>query len=128
MAITTNTTWKNAQLNAINTLLDGATLTIRSGAAPGAGASAAGTVLATMTLPADAMAAASGGAMAKLGTWSDTSADATGTAQHFRIVCVDGSVLEGTVTLSGNGGDITLSLLDIVAGGSVSITTFVLSA
>lgn len=45
----------------------------------------AGTVLATLTLPSDWMAAASSGAIAKTGTWQDASADATGTAQYWRL-------------------------------------------
>lgn len=45
----------------------------------------AGTVLATIALPSDWLAAASAGAKAMSGTWSDTNADAAGKARYFRL-------------------------------------------
>jgi hypothetical protein len=42
-----------------------------------------GTVIATMNLPSDWMAAASAGSKALLGTWQDLAADATGTVAHY---------------------------------------------
>ena len=75
MTVTANTSAANAALDAVADLMDGATLTIRSGAAPGAGATATGTVLAEITCPTPAFAAASG-SVAKAGTWEDASADA----------------------------------------------------
>lgn len=59
---------------------DSGVLEIRSGAAPGPNAADAGTLLASITLPADAFGAAAAGAMAKAGTWQDASANGTGTA------------------------------------------------
>jgi len=56
MAITTNTTLENTILDGFDTACNSGTLEIRTGAAPGAGNSATGTVLATITLPADAFA------------------------------------------------------------------------
>ena len=46
------------------------------------------------------MAAAGSGQKAKSGTWEDTSADAAGTAAHFRIYDSGGSTchIQGTVT------------------------------
>lgn len=110
---------------------DSGTLEIRSGAAPGPDAAATGTVLATITLPADAFAAASAGAAAKSGTWEDTSADAGGTAAHFRIIQsgdtngATGSTderIEGTVSTSG--ADLNLDSTSISAGQTVTISTF----
>lgn len=77
----------NAKLDAIETVITTAAwLGIKSGAPPATVATAeSGTILASITLPADWMAAASAGSKAKLGTWQDTSADNTGTAGHFRI-------------------------------------------
>jgi len=103
---------------------------IRSGAAPADVATAdSGTVLATLTLPSDWMAAASGGTKAKSGTWQDASADATGTAGHFRIYASDGTTahLQGTVTATGGGGDLTLDNVSIASGQSVTITSFTLT-
>ncbi|TDG33950.1 hypothetical protein E2C05_01535 [Paracraurococcus ruber] len=78
---------RNAALDAMETAAGTApTLEIRSGGPPANTAAAdTGTVLATMTLPSDWLAAASAGSKALLGTWQDPSADATGTAGHFRI-------------------------------------------
>jgi hypothetical protein len=103
---------------------------IRSGSVPAnCGSADIGTVLATLNLPADWMAAASGGAVSLAGTWQDASADATGTAGHFRIYRSDGTTCEmqGTVTATGGGGDLTLSSTSIVSGGSVTITNFTIT-
>jgi len=64
----------------------GPPLEIRSGSPPANCASAdTGTVLATLALPADWLAAAANGAKTLLGTWQDLSADAAGVAGHFRL-------------------------------------------
>lgn len=107
-----------------------AVLKIRTGAAPGIGEADSGTVLATLSLPADWMAAASGGTKELSGTWEDASADDTGTAAHFRIYASDGTTqhIEGSVTATGAGGDLTLDNTSIAAGQPVSITTFTLTA
>lgn len=131
MAIQLSATVRNARLDAIeSTIGASAVLKIRSGAAPADVATAdSGTVLATLTLPSDWMAAASGGTKAKSGTWQDASADATGTAAHFRIYASDGTTahLQGTVTATGGGGDLTLDNVSIASGQSVTITSFTLT-
>jgi len=83
-----------------------------------------------MNLPSDWMAAASSGTKALAGTWSDASADATGTAAHFRIYDSGGTVchMQGTVTGTGGGGDIELNNTSIASTQVVSITSFVLTA
>lgn len=126
MAITTNTTFKNTVLDGFDTAFNSGTLEIRTGSAPGAGNTATGTVLATITLPADAFAAASGGTKAKAGTWQDASADATGTAAHFRMTG-GSNIVEGTVTATGGGGDMELDSVSITAGQVVTITGFTFS-
>jgi hypothetical protein len=101
------------------------TLEIRTGAPPANCAAAdSGTLLATVAMPADWMAAASAGAKAKSGTWSDT-ADAAGTAAHFRIKASGGTVHhQGTVTATGGGGDMTVDNAVFAVGQAFSITTF----
>jgi hypothetical protein len=122
----------NARLDAIeSTIGTSAVLKIRSGTVPATCATAdAGTALATMNLPSDYFSAASGGTKAKLGTWQDTSADATGTAGHFRIYASDGTTcgIQGTVTATGGGGDITLDNTSIASAQSVTISTFTITA
>lgn len=119
---------RNARLDALEAAIGtGAILKIRTGAAPANVAAAdSGTVLATLTLPSDWLAAASGGAKAKSGTWEDASADATGTAAHFRIYASDGSTahIQGTVTATGGGGDLTLDSTSVTAGQDITITSF----
>lgn len=119
-------------LDAIGTTIGvSAVLKIRTGAQPADVATAdSGTVLATLSLPSDWMAAASSGSKAKSGTWQDASADATGTAAHFRIYASDGTTahMQGTVTATGGGGDLTLDNTSIASGQSVTITSFTLTA
>ncbi|MEC7400144.1 MAG: hypothetical protein VYD00_09030, partial [Pseudomonadota bacterium] len=102
MAFQFSTTARNALLDAIETAIGaGAVLKIRSGAVPASvGTADSGTVLATLNLPSDWLANASGGSKAKSGTWEDTSADAAGTAGHFRIYASDGTTahIQGTIT------------------------------
>ena len=122
---------RNARLDAFETGVGAsAVLKIRTGAAPADCATAdAGTVLATLNLPADWMAAASGGSKSKSGTWEDASADATGTAAHFRLYASDGTTChaQGTVTLTGGGGDMTVDNTSFAAGQAFSITSFTLT-
>ena len=131
MAIQLSTTVRNARLDAIETAIGAtAVLKIRTGAAPANVAAAdSGTELATITLPADWMAAASGGSKAKSGTWEDTSADATGTAEHFRLYASDGTTahLQGTVTATGGGGDMTVDNTSFAAGQAFTVTAFTLT-
>jgi hypothetical protein len=86
-------------------------------------------VLATLNLPSDYMAAASGGSKAKSGTWEDLSADATGTAAHFRKYASDGTTCheQGTVTATGGGGDMTVDNTSFAAGQAFTITGYTLT-
>lgn len=138
MAIAISTALRNHIVNSIVNAaaginFDGGVLEIRSGAAPGPNAADAGTLLASITLPADAFDAAATGQADKLGTWEDTAADAAGTAAHFRIKQAGDTGgasggtderIEGTVTATGGGGDIELDNTSIAAGQQVTITSF----
>ena len=132
MALQYSDAVRDAQLDAFETAVGtSAILRIRTGAAPADCATAdSGTVLVTMNLPSDWMAAASGGSKAKSGTWEDTSADATGTAAHFRIYASNGTTVhaQGTVTATSGGGDMELDNTSIASGQTVTVTTFTLSA
>ena len=123
---------RNAALDAIETATGAsAVLKIRSGAAPASVATAdSGTVLATLNLPADWLAAAAAGSKSLSGTWQDASADAAGTAAHFRVYATDGTTahIQGSITATGGGGDMTLDNVSIAAGQSVSVTAFTLTA
>lgn len=129
MAVQLSVAVRNARLDAIETTIGAtAVLKIRSGSVPADCATAdAGTVLATLTLPSDWMAAASSGSKAKSGTWQDTSADATGTAAHFRIYDSGGTVcgLQGTVGVGS--GDLQVDSTSFTLGQSFSITGFTIT-
>lgn len=92
---------RNAGLEAYETAIGPSPiLTIRTGNQPtNCAAANSGTVLATITLPADWMAAAANGTKQSQGTWLDNAADASGFAGHYRIHQADGTVchLQGPV-------------------------------
>lgn len=131
MAITLSTAVRNARLDAIETTIGAsAILKIRTGAPPATVATAStGTVVATLNLPTDWMANASGGTKALSGTWQDSSADATGTAGHFELCASDGTTvgMRGTVTATGGGGDMTVDNTSFASGQSFTVTSFTLT-
>lgn len=131
MAIQLSTAVRNGRLDSIETVIGtSAVLKIFSGSMPANCAAAdSGTKLVEMALPSDWMAAASSGSKSKTGTWSDSSADATGTAGYFRIYASDGSTcgLQGTVTATSGGGDMELDNVSIASGQTVTVTTFTLT-
>lgn len=127
-----STAVRNAMLDAIETAIGlSPILKVRTGAAPAnCGASDTGTVLATVNLPSDWMAAASGGSKVKSGTWDDNSADAAGTAAHFRLYASDGVTchLQGNVTITGGGGIMELDNVVFAAGQQFTVTAFTMTA
>ena len=131
MAIQMSTTLRNARCDAIETAVGAAgSIRIYSGAQPANCAAAnSGTLLVSYNLPASWLTAASSGQKTiDGGPWTDTSADGTGIAGHFRIysdttgtTCIyQGSVGEGS-------GDLSLDNTDINAGQQVSITAFTIT-
>jgi hypothetical protein len=102
-------------------------LKLRSGARPTNLIDASsGTVLATLNLPSDWMAAPSAGTSVKAGTWQDVSADASGTVGHYEITASDGTTVKerGTVTATGGGGDMTIDNTVISAGQTITVTAY----
>lgn len=102
-----------------------AVLQIRSGTQPaGPDTTASGTLLASITLNDPAFAESVGVlTIDESPALTDASADATGTATWFRILTSAGvAVLDGSVTATGQGGDITVTSTSIVATAAVTIT------
>jgi hypothetical protein len=103
----------------------------RTGPPPGPGLAPTGTLLFSMVLPADAMAPAAGRSKGKAGTWQ-VNAIAASSLGHYRVKTAadTGAVTqtelrqEGTITATGGGGDMTVSNLNTVIGGQVTITGF----
>ena len=54
-------------------------------------------------------------------TWEDTSINATGTASFFRLTTATHTI-QGTVTVTGGGGDLTLDKVELVNGGTFFVT------
>lgn len=132
MAVQRSVASRNAQLDAFETTV-GTTplLRIYSGAMPADCATAAsGTLLAEMTLPSDWLAAASSGSKAKSGTWSDATANATGTAGYYRIYDSTGTTCheQGECTDTAGAGPMKLSSTSIVSGEPVTIATYTITA
>jgi hypothetical protein len=131
MAMQLSVAARNARLDAIETAIGvSAVLKVLSGAVEANCAAAnSGTVLATVALPADWMSAAASGAKSQLGTWSDVAADATGTAGHFRLYASDGTTchMQGTVTATGGGGDMTVDNVSFATGQTFTVTSFTLT-
>ncbi|HET9566679.1 MAG TPA: hypothetical protein VFP27_19735 [Mycobacterium sp.] len=110
------------------TISTAAILKLRTGAAPAnCGTADSGTVLCSMTLPSDWLAAAASGAKAKAGTWSGTASGGGGTIAHFRIYDSGGSVchIQGTVGLGS--GDLSLDNNVVADGQTVTVTAFTLT-
>jgi hypothetical protein len=133
MAVQYSVDVRDARNDALETLLGASPiLEIRSGAQPASCAAAdSGTLVASMTLPADAFAASSAGVKAKQGTWEDPAADNAnaGGAMHYRLKTSGGACkMQGSVTATGGGGDMTVQNLNIAAGQTITITSFSITA
>lgn len=125
-------TLRNNQLDQIDATAGGtAIMKIWTGSLPANCAAAdSGTALAVLTLPASWMGAASGGSVVKAGTWEDTSADAAGTAGHFRVYANDGTTchIQGDVTATGGGGAMTVDNTVFAAAQAFTVTSFTVTA
>jgi len=121
----------NAKLDQIETTAGTApVLRFYTGSMPATCATAAsGTQLASQALPSDWLAAASAGAKAKAGTWSGTFS-AAGTVGYFRIwdTAVTNCHIQGTVTITGSGGDMTMDNNVAASAQAWTVNTFTLTS
>lgn len=113
---------RNASIDAVNTLLNGGTIEIRTGS-PGAIDSApTGAVLATLTINATAFGSATAGS-ATANAISDVTATAAGTAAHYVAKDSDGNAeRNGTAGISGT--DMILNNTTFGIGDDVSIVSW----
>jgi hypothetical protein len=98
---------------------------IRTGAPPANTAAAdSGTVLWTEQLAADWAAAAAAGVKAWNNLPITGSVDADGTPGHYRLYALDGTTCheQGTVTITGSGGDMTVDSTTWTTGQTFQIT------
>ena len=133
MATRISTGAANAQADSFGILFNAGVLEIRSGTAPAAAATApAGTLLASITLPADAFGAPAAGVIAKAGTWQDAAADAAGTATWARfkqsgdLGTTNSTDIRCDVDIGATGSGATLELdnTSITVGQEVTVTAF----
>lgn len=127
MALSLNISLRNLLANAFGAHFDSGFLRVYDGTAPADADTAIGAqnLLAEVTLPVDSFAAAATGAVAKNGTWEDNDINLSGTAAWFRLAdSLTGEVLQGTVTATGGGGDMTVDDVAFVAGGVFTVTGF----
>lgn len=129
MAISYDTTLRDNKLDQISAFAgNGALLRIYDGTRPATGAAiTTQTLLAELTCGTPFAGAASGGTLTANAISDDTSANASGTATWFRVVKSDGTtfVMDGDVGTSGS--DLNLDSTSIVAGGTVSVTSFAIT-
>jgi hypothetical protein len=123
---------RNDKLDAVEARIGSAPiLELRSGGVPANCAAArTGTLLAQFPLPSDWMDAAAAGAKAKAGTWSGAGIT-SGTIGYFSILSAGSPSechIQGTVTATGGGGDMTVDNTSIAQDQVVTINSFTLTA
>lgn len=126
---------RNAKLDAVETQIGvSPIIELRTGAAPSDCSQAAtGTLLAQSALPSDWLAAAVAGAKAKAGTWQfNILAGISGLNIGYFRIYDSGSPsachIQGTVTATGGGGDMTVDNINVSAAQQVTVSTFTLTA
>lgn len=123
---------RNARLDAIETDAGtSAILKLRTGAQPANCAAAdTGTAIVSITMASDWASAAAAGAKSLSSLPLSTTAIASGTPAHFRLYKSDGvtCILQGSVTFTGSGGDMTIDAAgSVTSGQTVNITSFTLT-
>jgi hypothetical protein len=121
----------NAMLDAYETSV-GTTPVLRifTGAPPANCAAAnSGTLLSTINLPSDWLTTAAARTKTISGVWQDSNTDDVGTAGHFRLYQSNGTTCrgQGTVTVTGGGGELQLNSVTFALGQFFSITAVNLS-
>ena len=127
MALGFVTTLRNNMLDEITAQIGSSgLLRIYSGSRPATGG-AETTQLAQLALSATAAPAASGGALTFSSISDDTSADATGTATWARL-CTSAGAAVVDMSVGQGSGDLSFDSTSFVAGGTVSVTSLVITA
>jgi hypothetical protein len=136
MSVQWSTTLRDALLDEFEVTIGTSAIVIMySGAQPANCATAAsGTVLATVDLDSDWMGAASAGSKAMIKSAAtvttsnpyDVTASAAGTIGYYRIYASDGTTCheQGTVTITGSGGDMTVDNTSLQAGQHFQLTGY----
>ena len=120
---------RNARADAVEAEI-GASPTIKifgdDGSMPANTAGAdSGTILATVPLPADWMDDSVAGVIAKLGTWQDAAADASGTALYWRLYRSGGACdAQGDISNQAGSGSMKLTDTALTSGLPFTVVSF----
>lgn len=115
----------NIALDAEKAEFNSGILRIYSGTRPANVAAAiTGTILAELTLNATAFGAAAAGVSTANAITADSSANATGTATHYRVFKSDGTTALEDGDVGTAAANLVLNTTSIVAGANVSISAY----
>lgn len=119
---------RNAAMDAIGARLNSGRIEIRTGAPEAnVGDASSGTLLGTLTFNATAFGAASGGVITANAITSDTDADASGDAGHYREyangAADNAPESQGTAGEAADTPDMVFDNKTIVAGGTIAISS-----
>lgn len=132
MTVQWSVSLRNALLDHWETTIGAsAKIYLRSGAAPANCAAAdSGTLLAEFDLASDWASAASGGSKSLSSLPMDATAVGAGTAGHYRIKDNAGTTCheQGSVTVTGGGGDATIDNVVVAVGQTVTLTAYTKTA
>lgn len=119
---------RNARLDAVEAHIGPSPiLRLYTGTKPANTAAAStGVLVAEMTLPTDWSGAAANGLKNLLGTWQDLTANNDGLIGYFRMFESTGVTckMQGDVTITGGGGDMTVDNPQVEQGQEVRVTSF----
>ena len=129
MAIQLSVAVRNARLDAIETATGtSAVLRFFTGSPPANCATAtSGTQLASYSLASDWAAAAASGSKSFSNTPLTTTAGATGTLGYYRLFDSTATTchMQGTITATGGGGDLTVDTVTVAAvGQTINVTSW----
>lgn len=134
MTLRINTSVRDAMVNAVKALIDAgsgaAKIRIYTGSQPATVATAAsGTLLADIPFADPSFGAtATGSAAADVTPVLTATASNSGTAGWFRILDSDNNALiDGAITATGGGGELTLATTSVTSGLAVSVTALTLT-
>lgn len=128
MAYRRATATRNSVADTEGDLLNSGTIQIRTGAQPtNVDDAAGGTLLGTLTFSATAFGAPSTGVVTAASITSDTSADASGTAGHARLL-TSGAAIHSDATCGQGSGDFNFDNNIIVIGGTIACSSLTLTA